>query len=123
MTVRVLLMSGVPAAAPAMTPARAPDLLDLYGVLAEAALDLGAAAVTLYDAHRLPGLPPATAVATARRAAAWVLRALAEHDASGPSGGGGDTPGDRTYIRVAVLDASPISDNPRAPASVARGRR
>jgi hypothetical protein len=84
MTVRFPFPAAAIDAAPAASPP--PDLLDLYAIFAEAGLDLTAAAVATYAAHRGERAPPETTLAAARSAAARVLRTLAEYDAERDGG-------------------------------------
>jgi hypothetical protein len=109
------------AAVPADAAAGRPhDVFDLYGVLAEAGSDLARAAEAVYVAGQRSAPPPAAAVLGARGAAVRVLRTLAAHDDRAPSDGASAA---ATYMTVAPPPGRSISDNPRAAAPVARGRR
>jgi hypothetical protein len=103
----VAFIGRAPAATDAPTVAvRPPDLLDLYGVLAEAGSDLIYAAEAVYRADRQSEAPTAAAVAGARSAAARVLRTLAEFDGAPCAGG---IAGLATYMRVGFHGERPIS--------------
>jgi len=66
---------GLPAAAASTVPGRH-DLLELYGLLAEAAAAIRAAAEAVYGAELRGAAPPPAALAAARHGAREVLAAL-----------------------------------------------
>ena len=66
-----------PEGAPDPATPRPPDLIDVFGVFAEAGADLTAAAATLYATRALADLPAPAAFLTAESAAERVLAAIA----------------------------------------------
>jgi hypothetical protein len=66
-----------PEGAPDRPAQRPPDLIDVFGVFAEAGADLTAAAAALYATRARTELPPPAAFLTAESAAARVLAAIA----------------------------------------------